>query len=379
MTLADDLTDLVDNPSETLAVEYKSGFDLSDPRSKANFARHVAALSNHGGGYLVFGFNDDLTRAAQTEFPALDRDTVAGIVKSYLDPPLQCDVRVVIARSGARHTIVVVPSHGSVPVYARRDGPQDTKGRPQGILNGACYIRKPGPASESIATPSEWAPLIRRCALAERASILGVIDVAYNTPEKEEWHHAEKLRRQSEARRYLAPELNRTIDRVLYIHGRSIPNFVCASVENGIKPNDRKEDFLPYWPTLCPNAPQCHDLAADDAAALIAFYDSLHSLADFVNEWWERDGQLSVNIFNMILHHADKALAFALICVERFELERLCPPPYESWGTISLRIQRSMAVAADARKHHIARFEAKTAAAKTFPQQQRPHRRLKPQ
>jgi len=34
------------------------------------------------------------------------------------------------------------------------------------------------------------------------------------------------VRRQSEARRYLAPELHRTIERVLYIHGRAIPNFI---------------------------------------------------------------------------------------------------------------------------------------------------------
>jgi predicted HTH transcriptional regulator len=87
MAKQDDLIELLDNPDETLAVEYKSELDLSDPRSKADFARHVAALANHGGGHLVFGFNNDLTRAAQTEFPAVDRDAVAGIIKSYLNPP----------------------------------------------------------------------------------------------------------------------------------------------------------------------------------------------------------------------------------------------------------------------------------------------------
>jgi hypothetical protein len=94
----DDLTDLIDSPSETLAVEYKSGLDLSDNLSKAKFARHVAALANYGGGCLVFGFNNDMTRADQTEFPTIDRDAVAGIVKSYLDPAFQCEVRPVTAR-----------------------------------------------------------------------------------------------------------------------------------------------------------------------------------------------------------------------------------------------------------------------------------------
>jgi hypothetical protein len=195
----------------------------------------------------------------------------------------------------------------------------------------------------------------------------------HSEPEQEKQRHAAKLQRQSEARRYLAPELNRTIARVLYIHDRACANFVCASAEHSIKPNDRKEDFIPHWPVLYPNAPQCQDLAADDAASLIAYYDSLHSLADSVNEWWERDGQLPVNIFNVFLHLADKSLELGLICIEKFEVEKLCPLPYEAWGTISSRIERSRASAANARKHHIARFEAKN---KTPPPpMQRPNRR----
>jgi len=183
----------------------------------------------------------------------------------------------------------------------------------------------------------------------------------------------ETSQRQSEARRCLAPELSRSIERVLYIHDRARVNFTCAWADNGIKPNDRKEDFIPYWPVLYPTAPQVRDLAGDDAAALVAFYDSLHSLADFVNDWWEREGQMLGNIFNMILHHADKSLKLALICVEKFELEKLRPPLYQVWGTISSRIERSMAAAEEARKHHLAKFEAK-AASKTPPLPQQPHR-----
>jgi hypothetical protein len=179
-------------------------------------------------------------------------------------------------------------------------------------------------------------------------------------PEEEDQRSTEKSSRQSEARRYLSPELVRTINRVLYIHSRAIANFVCASAENDIKPNDRKEDFIPHWPALYPNAPQCSDLAADDAAALSAFYDPLHSLADFVNDWWEREGQLPVNIFNMILHHADKSLRLALICVTRFRLENQYPQPFE-WEKYTSSIERSLAIAADAVKLHIARYESKAA------------------
>jgi hypothetical protein len=194
----------------------------------------------------------------------------------------------------------------------------------------------------------------------------------HSDPEQEKQRAAEKLQRQNEARRYLAPEINRTITRVLYIHDRASANFVCASAEHSVKPNDRKEDFIPHWPVLYPNAPQCQDLAADDAAALVAYYDSLHALADSVNEWWEREGQLPVNLFNVFLHLADKSLELGLICIAKFEVEKLCPPPYEAWGTISSRIERSRVFAADARKHHIARFEGKT---QTAAATRRPNRR----
>ena len=60
----------------------------------------------------------------------------------------------------------------------------------------------------------------------------------------------DRIQRESDARRYLAPELNRTIERVLYIHQRAIPNFSSASVGQDIRPNDVREDFLPYMPTL---------------------------------------------------------------------------------------------------------------------------------
>jgi DNA invertase Pin-like site-specific DNA recombinase len=197
----------------------------------------------------------------------------------------------------------------------------------------------------------------------------------HSEPEQEKQRHAEKMQRQSDARRYLAPELNRTIARALYIHDRACAHFVCASAEHSIKPNDRKEDFIPHWPALYPNAPQCRDLAADDAAALIAYYDSLHSLADSVYEWWGRDDQLPVNIFNVFLHLADKSLELGLICIAKFEVEKLCPPPHEAWGTISSRIERSRASAANARKHHIARFEAKAKTPTALPALRNRHTR----
>jgi hypothetical protein len=50
-----EIQDLVDNPRELQHMDLKDWIDLSDEVARAKIARHLAALCNHGGGYVVFG------------------------------------------------------------------------------------------------------------------------------------------------------------------------------------------------------------------------------------------------------------------------------------------------------------------------------------
>lgn len=172
-----DLSDLVDSPRETLDVELKGWIDLADKVARAKIARHIAALANHGGGYLVFGFRDDLSRDPNRpiDLAGYNRDEISGIVRRYLTPPIDCTVAHVAAIDGAVFPVVRVPGHGATPIAAKADGPSDPKGRPQGISVGTHYIRKIGPESAPIIGPDEWGVLIRRCVLAERDALLGQI------------------------------------------------------------------------------------------------------------------------------------------------------------------------------------------------------------
>jgi hypothetical protein len=71
--------DLIDNPNETLAVEYKSWLDLTDNEVRADLARHIAALANYGGGSIVFGFTDELKFAGPIPYRTpINRDIVAA-------------------------------------------------------------------------------------------------------------------------------------------------------------------------------------------------------------------------------------------------------------------------------------------------------------
>lgn len=183
--LQSDLADLVDFPRETVDIELKEWLDLEEPVAKAKIARHIAALANHGGGYLIFGSRDDLSIAANRppDLGQFTRDRLTAIVKRYLQPAFQCDVAIVAASSGLEFPIVRVPAHGATPIVAKADGPSDAKGRPQGIASGVHYVRKPGPESAPASCPDDWRPLIRRCVLHDRAALLNEIAGVVRAPD----------------------------------------------------------------------------------------------------------------------------------------------------------------------------------------------------
>ncbi len=173
-----ELQELVDAPNETLGVEYKSWLDLTNQEARADIARHVAAIANHGGGYIVFGFDVSSLEYVPSPFAeTIDRDIISSIVKKYLEPTFQCDVSLVISSAGNKHPVVIVPAHGATPICAKANGPMDGK-KIQGIVQGQYYLRKPGPESAQILTAAEWSPVMRRCAMHERAAILGALDTA---------------------------------------------------------------------------------------------------------------------------------------------------------------------------------------------------------
>src|SRR3990167_9558937 len=111
-----ELQDLIERPVEREWLELKSWIDLKDKSSpsRAGIARHLAAIANYGGGYLVFGFNGDGTRCAASGDVRkhYSHDVIAGIVDRYLHPNFQCEVAFE-SFAGVEHAIVWIPSHGA--------------------------------------------------------------------------------------------------------------------------------------------------------------------------------------------------------------------------------------------------------------------------
>jgi predicted HTH transcriptional regulator len=63
--------ELVNSLNETLEMEYKSWLNLSNNASRADLARHVAALANYGGGRILFGIAADMTYVARIQMLSL--------------------------------------------------------------------------------------------------------------------------------------------------------------------------------------------------------------------------------------------------------------------------------------------------------------------
>ena len=153
------LQELVDTPRERLDVEYKAWLDLDDREVRADLAKHLCAIANHGGGFVVFGIANDMTPVAQLppEAGPYDQDTLSGIVERFLTPEFQVTVHVVTASgTGIEHPVVWVPPHEAVPVCSKRSGPEK-EGKAIGIERITHYTRAPGPRSVPVTTPGALA------------------------------------------------------------------------------------------------------------------------------------------------------------------------------------------------------------------------------
>ena len=169
-----DVDDLVNEPRETLDVEVKEWLDLTDNDHRATIAKEIIALANHGGGFLVIGFQE---RSDGTFQPSADRpvnldawsqDGIQSIVAKYTDPGLQCRVlHRASAASGEKHPIIAVPGGHRVPIRAKAGAPDGKK-----LVAHRVYIRRPGPASEEPKTAEEWDRFLERCLQNRQAELL---------------------------------------------------------------------------------------------------------------------------------------------------------------------------------------------------------------
>ena len=179
------LEGLLRDPREALDVEIKVWLDLaSNGDHKAKLAKALLALANHGGGFVIIGFEE--TDAGFTTAPgqpvSLSQDVVNGIVHNYAEPAFHCAVHhVPHPTSGVVHPIIGVPGGHRVPIRAKRSGPNNRI-----VQQHTIYIRRPGPRSEHPLAGREWDELFAKCLRGRRDELLDHIrDLLSGRPSSE--------------------------------------------------------------------------------------------------------------------------------------------------------------------------------------------------
>lgn len=164
---------LVAYPREDLDRELKGWLDLDDGENAASLMKAVLALANHGGGFVLIGFAEELgawvedAAGRPADLTMYEQDRINGLVASYAEPVFHCEVHhVVHPQTGVAYPVVVVPA-GRVPIRAKRDSPEMRQVR----INNY-YVRLPGPKSETPRSGADWDRLLRRCTLNDRDALL---------------------------------------------------------------------------------------------------------------------------------------------------------------------------------------------------------------
>ncbi|UCI24958.1 helix-turn-helix domain-containing protein [Mesorhizobium sp. B2-8-5] len=143
--------------SETLNVEFKAWMDISksNKEGQAKIARHIAAIANHGGGRVYFGVDNDGNPEARSEAFPLEHfrsDAIHNLLKTRLEPTLQCEVRFTEFTNGVTYPVVHIPSHGTTPIGAKDES---------SFMH--IYVRSVGPESVKISRYQQWDTILKRC------------------------------------------------------------------------------------------------------------------------------------------------------------------------------------------------------------------------
>lgn len=170
---------LLQYPKEDLDKEYKNWLDLSNNEGKADLAKALIAIANHGGGNVILGYQDidsNLTpdESRPTNLNSYSQDIINGIIHRYADPVFHCECRIVThPENELDYPIILVPGGHTVPIRTRHGGPNGHY-----FDQNQYLIRRPGPRSETPQSAQEWNELINRCIMNRKSDLLESIRAA---------------------------------------------------------------------------------------------------------------------------------------------------------------------------------------------------------
>ena len=117
------LQELINKPAESLSVELKSWIDPDQSEGAAKIVKAALALRNHGGGYLIVGFDNDTLKPEKYNLSspvksAFHIDKIQRLVSKYASEPFEVAVEFP-ERDGQIHPVIVIPPGVGTPVASR--------------------------------------------------------------------------------------------------------------------------------------------------------------------------------------------------------------------------------------------------------------------
>ena len=124
-TNASRIQDLVERPSESLSVELKRWLTPDSPEGKAKIIRTALSLRNHGGGYLVIGFDNDTLLPDKEHVPHNVRETfhvdkIQSLIAKFASEPFEISVEFP-ERDKQLYPVLVIPPGVKTPVASKSE------------------------------------------------------------------------------------------------------------------------------------------------------------------------------------------------------------------------------------------------------------------
>jgi hypothetical protein len=158
---------LVDRPGESLAVEIKRWIDPDQSEGIAMLVRAALALRNHGGGYIVIGFDNETLEPDKHNVPSdvkvlFHIDKIQGLISRFASEPFEVTVEFP-ERDGQLYPVIVVPPGVKTPVAAKSDLRVGDRAL---ISTDSIYIRSlraNNTPSTTRATWKDWPNIVETC------------------------------------------------------------------------------------------------------------------------------------------------------------------------------------------------------------------------
>lgn len=151
------IKELVDRPGESLSVELKRWIDPDQADGIAKIVKAVLALRNHGGGYMVIGFNNETLEPDTQNIPpdvkgSFHIDKIQGLISKFASEPFEIAVKFP-ERAGQLYPVIIVPSGIKTPVAAKSDLHENGK---KHIAADTVFVRSLNSNNTPSTTRANW-------------------------------------------------------------------------------------------------------------------------------------------------------------------------------------------------------------------------------